>query len=125
MDQGAKENMTREEMAEYLSGYRYGRRMLGMNKYERDFFDSDYGEALDAEDEALIKAKMFEIKMFVTSLPPDERKLFLYYYYIKGETVERCGELLGVSRRTAYRLKVRALDYAAAKYKKFTRRAVE
>ena len=96
-----------------------------MNKYERDFFDSDYGEVLDAEDEALVKAKMFEIKMFVTSLPPDERKLFLYYYYIKGETVERCGELLGISRRTAYRLKVRALDHAAAKYKKFTRRVLE
>ena len=125
MGQGSQENMTREQMAEYLSNYRYGARLLGMNKYEKEFFDSNYSKALNAEDEALVKAKMFEIKMFVTSLPPDDRKLFLYYYYIKGETVERCGELLGVSRRTAYRMKNRALDYAAAKYKNYTRRALE
>lgn len=125
MGQGTEELMTREKMAEYLSNYLFGARLLGMNKYEKDFFDSNYSKALNAEDEALVKAKMFEVKMFVTSLPPDERKLFLYYYYIKGETVEKCGELLGVSRRTAYRMKTRALDYAAAKYKKFTRHAVE
>lgn len=125
MDQGIQENMTREQMEEYLSNYRYGARLLKMNKYEKEFYDSNYSKALNAEDEALVKAKMFEIKMFVTSLPPDDRKLFLYYYYIKGKTVERCCELLGVSRRTAYRIKNRALDYAAAKYKKFTRHAVE
>ena len=84
MGQSSQENMTREQIAEYLSSSRYGARLLGMNKYENEYFKSDYPKALNAEDEALVKAKMFEIKMFVTSLPPDERKLFLYYYYIKA-----------------------------------------
>ena len=63
--------------------------------------------------------KMYEVKRFVAALPPDDRKLFLYYHYIHGETVEKCGELLNVSRRTAYRLKQRALEYAAIKYKRY------
>lgn len=106
---------------EFLRKYRYGFKLLAMNKYERDYMGPENcRDGLSCTDEeAYIKAKMFEVKRFVTALPPDDRKLFLYYYYIHGETVEKCGELLGVSRRTAYRLKRRALEYAAIKYKRY------
>ncbi len=106
---------------EFLRQYRYGFKLLAMNKYERDYLGpEDCRDGLRCTDEeAYIKAKMFEVKRFVTSLSSDDRKLFLYYYYIHGETIEKCGELLGVSRRTAYRLKRRALEYAAIKYKRY------
>ncbi len=109
------------ETAEFLENYRFGLRMIEMNRYEKEYFrkngENDLDFALGEDDEAYIKAKMFEIKRFVTSLPPDDRKLFLYYHYIKGETVERCGELLKISRRSAFRLKHSSLEYAAIKYK--------
>lgn len=106
---------------EFLKQYRYGFKMLAMNKYERDFLGPDLPEdgLYCADEESYIKAKMYEVKRFVAALPPDDRKLFLYYHYIHGETVEKCGELLNVSRRTAYRLKQRALEYAAIKYKRY------
>lgn len=106
---------------EFLRKYRYGFKLLAMNKYERDYMGPENcRDGLScADEEAYVKAKMFEVKRFVTALPSDDRKLFLYYYYIHGETVEKCGELLGVSRRTAYRLKRRALEYAAIKYKRY------
>ncbi|MDD7675873.1 MAG: sigma-70 family RNA polymerase sigma factor [Eubacteriales bacterium] len=109
------------DMNNILKQYGYGLKMLKMNKYEKDFFGGSAPEdgLFCTDDEAYIKARMFEIKRFVTSLPPDDRKMFLYYHYIRGETVERCGELLGISRRSAFRLKARALEYAAVKYRRF------
>lgn len=115
-------------MAEYLENYRFGLKMVEINKYEKEYFrerdnrEDDGCGAFGEDDEAYIKAKMFEIKRFVTSLPPDDRKLFLYYHYIRCETVERCAELLKISRRSAYRLKRRALEYAAIKYRSFSKK---
>lgn len=105
-------------ITEFLENYRFGRRMIEMNKYRMEYFRDSTGsdDIQSDDDEAYIKAMMFEIKRFITSLPPDDRKLFLYYHYIKGETVEKCGELLHISRRSAFRLKKRALEYAALKY---------
>ena len=105
----------------FLKQYRHGFKMLAMNKYERDYMGPENcRDGLRcADEEAYIKAKMFEVKRFVTTLSSDDRKLFLYYYYIHGETIEKCAELLCVSRRTAYRLKRRALEYAAIKYKRY------
>ncbi len=109
---------------EFLKGYSFGRRMLDMNEYERRFFGSPDDDGLScSDDEAYIKARMFQVKRFVTSLPSDDRKLLLYYHYIHGETVEKCGELLGISRRSAFRLKSRALEFAALKYQRMLREA--
>ena len=66
-----------------------------------------------------IDAKMIKVKStrdFVLSLPDCREKLFLYYHYISGMSMERTAELLSVSPRTAYRLRLRALDYAARMY---------
>lgn len=106
---------------EFLSQYRYGFKLLAMNKYEKEFMGPDLPEdgLFCADDEAYVRSKMFEVKRFVAGLPSDDRKLLLFYHYIHGETVEKCGELLGVSRRSAFRLKRRALEYAALKYKRY------
>lgn len=125
-----------DETAQFLENYRFGQRMIEMNRYRSEYFlsrrknhsadDPDAGmEFIGEDDEAYIKAKMFDIKRFVTSLPPDDRKLFLYYHYIKCESVERCGELLKISRRSAFRLKHAALEYAAQRYKSYAKKSDE
>lgn len=108
-------------VTEFLRQYRYGFKLLAANKYEHDYFGGNIPDDgfCCTDDEAYVKAKMFEVKRFVTSLAPDDRKLMLYYYYIHGETVERCAEMLDISRRSAFRLKKRALEYAAVKYKRY------
>jgi DNA-directed RNA polymerase specialized sigma24 family protein len=120
---------TAADIAEFLESYRFGRKMIEINKYEKEYFggrdNPDAGWAVGEDDEAYIKAKMFEVKRFVTSLPPDDRKLFLFYHYIRCESVERCAELLRISRRSAYRLKRRALEYAAIKYRSFSKKEYE
>ncbi len=60
----------------------------------------------------LARAKMFDVRHFILSLPNGNEKLLLYFHYIKGESVWRCGELLGVSERAAFRIKARALAMA-------------
>ncbi len=115
------------DIVEFLEYYRFGHKMIEINKYEKEYFGrrDNSGGVIGEDDEAYIKAKIFEVKRFVTSLPPDDRKLFLFYHYIRCETVERCAELLKISRRSAYRLKRRALEYAAIKYRSFSRREYE
>lgn len=84
--------MGAEQMDSLLRQYEYGLKMLRLNKYEQDYFGGELPQdgLFCADDEAYTKARMFEIKRFVTSLPPDDRKLFLYYHYIRGESVAKC-----------------------------------
>ncbi len=99
---------------DYLKGYCINGKLLRLERYEREYF-GDKG-ACDFEgigEVPLARARMYEVRHFINSLPNSDEKLFLYYRYIKGETVERCGELLGLSRSSAFRLKIRAVKIAA------------
>lgn len=99
---------------DYLKGYRLNRQFLRMERYEKEFFgyrpspEDWYGESPRA------KQAMIEIRAFVMSLPNCEEKLLLYYHYIRNESVERCAELLNMSRSSAFRLKKCALLLAAS-----------
>jgi DNA-directed RNA polymerase specialized sigma24 family protein len=78
-------------------------------------------QAVDCAPPFNVDAKMIKAKStrdFVLGLPDCREKLFLYYHYISGMSMERTAELLGISPRTAYRLRLRALDYAARRYYK-------
>ena len=107
------------KMAELLSEYSVFRKILdietnkgkyyGNSNFENDLYPF-YGEKSD------ITVKMFEIRRFVLSLGAKNEKLFLFYHYIHGESVGRVAELMGISRRSAFRLKKRALEYAATRY---------
>ncbi len=108
------------EVEAYLSDYRVSARMLEMNRYEREYFQSDERPVpdLSRETEIYLKARMYEIRSFVLSISDCDEKLFLYYYYVHGENLTRCAELLDVSRATVYRLRKRALRTAAVLYVK-------
>ena len=117
-------SMTKEELDAsvrrvegYLKGYALNKKLLRMERYEKEFFGDrsrEEGEELFGEG-ALARARMFEIRHFIMELENCDEKLLLYYHYIKGESVERCGELLGISRSSAFRMKHRALLLAAQK----------
>ncbi len=109
------------EVREYLEGYRFCVDMLQLRQYERvhpSRFDEPIAEELLSGNEAFWKSRMLEIGLFVGSLPNGRAKLMLHYRYIKGMSVERVADLLGVSRRTGYRLYDKGLALAALLFEK-------
>lgn len=58
-----------------------------------------------------LRTEQFFLRRSVLKLPQTKEKLFLYYRFIKGETMEKTAELLGISRRSVFRLRSRALRY--------------
>ena len=96
----------------YLRGYVTNQKLLRLARYEQEFLGAEQhqGEGEMPCEAPLARAKMYEVRHFILSLDNSDEKLLLYYHYVKGESVERCAELLGVCSRTAFRLKARALE---------------
>lgn len=110
-----------QAVKEYLAGYRFCVEMLQLRKYERvhpSVFDDPIDETLLSGNEAFWKSRMLEIGLFIGSLPNGRAKLVLHYRYIKGLSVERIADLLGVSRRTGYRLHDKGLFLASFAYER-------
>ncbi len=99
-------------MEDYLKGYPFHQKMIDMDEYERSFFYSVKKNGQGEVEIPLARVKLFEIRHFIMGMENSDEKLLLYYHYVKGESVERCSELLGVSRATAFRMKKRALSLA-------------
>lgn len=127
-DKSKEKRISCREMESYLNEYTVFRRMMDMNFYEKEYFGNAYifkeSPSLPGGD-AYIKGRMFEIRRFVLSLGGCNEKLFLFYHYVHGESVSRCAELMGISRRSAFRLKKRAIAYAAGRYPIFIKRLSE
>ena len=108
-----EEMRVRETARNYLCGYQLCLDMLKLRKYERKRV-AKFDELCDCEDilsgdEAYWKARIFEIAAFLGKMKNGREKMLLYYRYVKGESIERTAGLLGISRRTAYRLWNKAL----------------
>ena len=101
-----------EIVENYLNTYKFCRRMLNLRNYEQKYFDTLEWESESPAEFSLARAKMYEIRHFILDMPNCDEKLLLYYHFVRCETVERCGELLGVSRSSAFRMKKRALAKA-------------
>ncbi len=101
------------ETENFLKGYGLNRKLLKLDKYERTYFGYKDGDEGAFSDTPLARAKMFEVRHFIMELKNSDEKLLLYYHYVRGESVERCAELLDISRSSAFRLKKRALTLAA------------
>lgn len=102
-------------MEDYLKGYALSIKLLELDRYERQFFGYRDGEDGALGDTSMARARMFEVRHFIMAMENSEEKLLLYYHYIRGETVDKCAELLGISRSSGFRLKRRALMLAAEK----------
>ena len=121
-----KEKSYIEAARKYLSEYTVFRKLLEMNEYEKKYFGKSE-KTVDIEgkryllpgSDGEIRMKMFEIRRFVLSLGNCNEKLLLFYHYVHGESVERCAELMKISRRSAFRLKRRALAFAGRKLERY------
>ena len=106
-----------EEARNYLCGYQFCMDMLSLRKYERrraHVFDDlcDCGDLI-AGDEVLWRSRMYEIRTLIESMKNGREKVILYYHYVKGESIEHAANMLGVSRRTGYRIHSCALHSIA------------
>lgn len=126
------------EAEEYLSSYRHGVRMLDCMRYGRQFmgsevlpedpllywsenYDNHDSEKPDA-DEAIIRARMYGVRRFVSELACDSNcRLLLYWHYIRGVSVTRCAEMMDISRAGGFRVRKRALEAAARALRKMKR----
>ena len=132
--------MTNEEAIakakSFMESYAVSRNMLKMsmarldgsalkNGSRSDRYDSEIEESFSSEnDECFWRAKMFAVRRFIMNADVACFRQLLFYHYIKGETVERCAELMGISRRSAFRIKKRALEYVAEQKFKNTKFSV-
>ncbi|MBQ9131081.1 MAG: hypothetical protein IJX62_01240 [Clostridia bacterium] len=102
-----------KEVREFLCGYQVCVDLLNLRRYERKrakpFDEVAACEALLLGNEAYWRARMAEISALVGDMRNGREKLVLYYHYIRGESIERCADLLGFSRRTGYRVHQRGL----------------
>ena len=113
--ENAKAKISVAEAENYLKGYALNKKIVRAERYEEEFGGGEREELELLGDIPLARARMFEIRHFIMDMANSDEKLMLYYHYVKGEPVERCGELLGISRSSAFRLKSKALSLAQAK----------
>ena len=113
MESGFNQEMTTLARVECVRTLRSYRTMNDVLSSSRNW-GREFGEA-DKLDEAAMRAQMYAIRSAILEVEDSRERLFLYHYYIKGNTLETCAKLLGISRRSIYRLKARAIDGIANK----------
>ena len=94
---------------DYLCGYQLCLDMLNLRRYERKRSQRFSEECTGCEEilqgnEAFWKARLYQVEHMIAALRNGREKFILYYHYIKGESIERSADLLGISRRTGYRM---------------------
>ena len=108
-----KQKKDRERIINFFKGYALNRKLLVLDRYEKQFMKASGSEEMLISEVAFARPRMYEVRNFIMSLDNSDEKLLLYYHFVKGEPIEKCAELLGISRSSGFRLKNRALDMAA------------
>ncbi len=107
-----------EETKNFLLSYGTNKRLLSMIEYEKEYFsnDSEPDATCDAHsEEVLIRSRMLEVRRFINNIEDGNCRLMLFYHYIRGFPVEKCAEMMNISRTSGFRLKKKALLLAAQK----------
>ena len=102
-----------EATRNFLCSYQVSLDMLNLRKTERKrarVFDDPFecGDVL-AGGEAFWKARMYEVRSLLASMRNGREKVILYYHYIRGMSIEHAADMMGISRRTGYRLHQKGL----------------
>ena len=88
-----------DDLKNYLSGDKLCKELLQLEQYEREFIED--GKRWENErpgDLSLARARMFEIRQFILFLPNTKEKILLYMHYIDCEPIEKCGDIMNISR---------------------------
>ena len=107
-----KQKLARIDCDRVLRSYRTMNDVLMSSRAWGRTFGED-----DNLDEAAMRAQMYAIRSAILEVEDSRERLLLYHYYVKGRTLEACAKILGVSRRSIYRIKVRAIDSITPKIK--------
>ena len=107
-----KQKLARIDCDRVLRSYRTMNDVLMSSRAWGRTFGED-----DNLDEAAMRAQMYAIRSAILEVEDSRERLFLYHYYVKGRTLEACAKILGVSRRSIYRIKVKAIDSITPKIK--------
>ena len=106
-----------EEVRNFLCSFQLCAEMLNLRRFERKrarpFCDPCDCEDILQGSERFWRARMYEVGKLINKMPSGHEKLMLYYHYIHGESIEHISDVLGVSRRTGYRIHARALRTAS------------
>ena len=108
-------SVQKKQIDKYLGSYLSNCKLLKLERYEAEFLGTSLSSHTASEisrEAPMARAKMFEVRHFILDLPYSDERIFLYYHYVRGESVEKCAELLDTSRRSAFRLKNAALALA-------------
>ena len=95
--------LSRVEMDRLLRSYR---KMSEALSTSRSFFRAGQVEL----DETAVQAEMYSLRAMILAVEEPRERMFLYHYYVKGQTLEGCAKILGLSLRSVCRIKNRALD---------------
>ena len=115
-----------EAVRNFLCSYQVCLDMLNLRKYERrraKVFDDPFecGDVL-AGGEAFWKARMYEVRSLLSSMRNGREKVILYYHYIRGMSIEHAADMIGVSRRTGYRLHQKGLFMVSFLHKRLQKK---
>jgi len=102
----------------FLKSYKLNQKLLRLDRYEREYFGATDRDTEGLSETRLARPRMYDVRHFIMSLPNSDEKLLLYYHYVRGQSIEACAELLGISRSSGFRKKKIALELAAEKYVK-------
>jgi DNA-directed RNA polymerase specialized sigma24 family protein len=103
--------LSRVDMDRILRSYRKLNEALTVS---RSHFSADVVNL----DETAVLAEMYSLRAMILSANDPKERLLLYHYYVKGQTLETCAKLLGISKRSVCRLKNRALENLIIKSQK-------
>lgn len=103
-----KDLPTRAMADRYLRSYKKWNDMLLSSR--RCTFELGFDSSLD---ESVIQSELYSMRALIVSIEDSQQRMFLHLHYIKGMPVEKCTKILNISRRTAFRVKNKALDSVA------------
>ncbi len=107
-----KDNEKTKAIRSFLESYGTNKKLLSMLEYEEDFFKDEASPdpfTMPEADTVLIRARMLEVRRYISNIEDGNCKLLLFYHYIRGFPVEKCAELMNIGRTTAFRIKKKAL----------------
>ena len=100
--------MNENEVIELLNQYLVCKRFLDSQAYAKEYFNPHNRQKIDEKE--IYETRMHAIESLIQLLSPSDEYTFCRLHYIKGLPVEKCAESMLISRRTAYRIRKKALE---------------